>query len=224
MARPADPHAHEALLQAARTEFAQRGVDGARIEDISRRAGLAKGSFYLHFRSKEDAFRELLQRLLGMLEEHARRRCEAEVSCAERIGRLRPADYVRGNPRFEQALEVELAADVELLELCWSMRDLILALDRAGPACQRLVDSFRAKIRAQIVGNAVGKQGEGRLRPDVEPAAVADLLVGGFETLLRRFGHLRSKPDLEAWARSVMLVIYQGAFGPPGPRRKRRSS
>jgi len=40
--------------------FVARGLDGAKVEEISRRAGLAKGSFYRHFESKDDAFRFLI--------------------------------------------------------------------------------------------------------------------------------------------------------------------
>jgi len=215
MPRHADPNAHETLLQAARAEFAQHGLDGARIEDIARRAGLAKGSFYLHFHSKEDVFRELLQRLFGMLEEHARRRTEAEACCIERIGRLRPEDFTRGNRRFEEALEVEIQADVELLEALWNSRDLLSAIDKAGTASQRLIDAFRQKMRDHIVGSAMGRQSQGRMRADADPSAVADMVLGGYETFLRRMAPLKAKPDLQAWVRTVMLVIYQGAFSEP---------
>src|SRR5712692_808680 len=58
MARPADPNAKEAVVAAARAEFARRGLRGARIEDITAACGLSKGAFYLHFESKEALFRE----------------------------------------------------------------------------------------------------------------------------------------------------------------------
>ncbi|MET4926853.1 TetR/AcrR family transcriptional regulator [Streptomyces sp. PSRA5] len=42
-----------ALLAAAETEFAERGVD-ASIADIARRAGVAKGTVFRHFATKEE--------------------------------------------------------------------------------------------------------------------------------------------------------------------------
>ena len=39
----------EAILDAALEEFAAKGYAGARMEDIARRAGVAKGTLYLHF-------------------------------------------------------------------------------------------------------------------------------------------------------------------------------
>ena len=64
MSRPADPLAKSKLLRAAREEFSRAGVADARVEDIARRAGLSKGSFYLHFKSKEEAFQALLDHFL----------------------------------------------------------------------------------------------------------------------------------------------------------------
>ena len=42
--------------------FAELGYEGTTIESIARRAGMAKGSFYLHFHSKEEIFRALMQK------------------------------------------------------------------------------------------------------------------------------------------------------------------
>src|SRR5947209_4911297 len=46
MPRPADPNAKEALVTAARAEFARRGLRGARIEDITAACGLSKGTAF----------------------------------------------------------------------------------------------------------------------------------------------------------------------------------
>jgi AcrR family transcriptional regulator len=53
----------EALLTAAQTVFERDGFFEARIADISKLAGVAHGSFYTHFASKEIIFRELVRRL-----------------------------------------------------------------------------------------------------------------------------------------------------------------
>ena len=74
MGRPARPGLRDALLEAARAEFAARGLERARVEDIARRASASKGAFYLHFESKEQVFEELLQRFMGAFEDQARRR------------------------------------------------------------------------------------------------------------------------------------------------------
>ena len=51
----------EAILSAALEEFSARGFATARLEDVARRAGVAKGTIYLHFRDKETLFQELVR-------------------------------------------------------------------------------------------------------------------------------------------------------------------
>src|SRR4051794_27973484 len=55
VSRVADPKSKSALIRAAEEVFADRGIAGAKVEDIARSAGLSKGAFYLHFESKEAA-------------------------------------------------------------------------------------------------------------------------------------------------------------------------
>lgn len=61
----------EAILDAALEEFAERGYACARMEDIARRAGVAKGTLYLHFGDKEGLFNGLAESALGPLREMA---------------------------------------------------------------------------------------------------------------------------------------------------------
>jgi AcrR family transcriptional regulator len=80
-ARPASPHVakartrarrlersaatREAILAAALDEFAARGFAAARLDDVARRAGVAKGTIYVHFRDKVTLFEELVRSALG---------------------------------------------------------------------------------------------------------------------------------------------------------------
>ncbi|MCY4423901.1 MAG: TetR/AcrR family transcriptional regulator, partial [Acidimicrobiaceae bacterium] len=48
------------LLEAAAAEFAAKGLDGARVDDISLAAGLGKGTIYNYFESKHEVFREVV--------------------------------------------------------------------------------------------------------------------------------------------------------------------
>src|SRR5689334_24051360 len=50
-----------AILAAALAEFAASGFAAARLEDVAKRAGVAKGTIYLHFRDKEALFQELVR-------------------------------------------------------------------------------------------------------------------------------------------------------------------
>ncbi len=57
----------DAILSAALDEFSIRGFEAARLDDVARRAGIAKGTIYLYFRDKESLFQELIRAMLTPL-------------------------------------------------------------------------------------------------------------------------------------------------------------
>jgi AcrR family transcriptional regulator len=64
----------EQILNAALVEFGERGLAGARLEDIAKRAGLSKGTIYLYFPNKEALFREMVRHtVVSKIEESERR-------------------------------------------------------------------------------------------------------------------------------------------------------
>ncbi len=50
------------VYQAAEELFAQNGLQSTRVGDIVAKAGLTQAAFYLYFKSKEDLFRQMLQK------------------------------------------------------------------------------------------------------------------------------------------------------------------
>jgi AcrR family transcriptional regulator len=54
----------DAILAAAFDEFSARGFAATRIDDVARRADVAKGTIYLYFRDKEALFQELVRAML----------------------------------------------------------------------------------------------------------------------------------------------------------------
>ena len=56
--RPADRPAE--ILAAALEVFAARGFQGARLEEVAKRAGVSKGALYLYFETKADLFRAVV--------------------------------------------------------------------------------------------------------------------------------------------------------------------
>jgi AcrR family transcriptional regulator len=50
-----------AIVAAALDEFVARGFTATRLDDVAKRAGVAKGTIYLHFKDKEALFEELIR-------------------------------------------------------------------------------------------------------------------------------------------------------------------
>jgi AcrR family transcriptional regulator len=57
----------EEILAAALEEFSARGFEATRLDDVAKRAGVAKGTIYLYFRDKESLFQELIRAMLTPL-------------------------------------------------------------------------------------------------------------------------------------------------------------
>jgi len=50
-----------AIIEAAMDEFIARGFAATRLDDVAKRAGVAKGTIYLHFKDKEALFEDLIR-------------------------------------------------------------------------------------------------------------------------------------------------------------------
>ena len=57
------------ILGAARAVLIEKGYHRVLLDDVARRAGIAKGTLYLYFRDKEDLFARVLEDVLNRLEE-----------------------------------------------------------------------------------------------------------------------------------------------------------
>ena len=59
--RPAVPDKREAILRAATCVFARNGYFNSKVADIASAAGVADGTVYLYFKSKEEIFGAVLE-------------------------------------------------------------------------------------------------------------------------------------------------------------------
>ncbi|MDC0761274.1 TetR/AcrR family transcriptional regulator [Brevibacillus sp. AG] len=61
---------YQRLMDAALKVFGQYGYDKASIDLLAKEAGYTKGTFYLHFKSKEDFFLEFMDHKLTVYKQH----------------------------------------------------------------------------------------------------------------------------------------------------------
>lgn len=81
-ARPAQ------LLEAAIEVFARRGYAATRIEDVARRAGVAKGTVYVYYKDKEALFQAAVRHLIGPAIEHIEHTIDGFTGSSEELVRL----------------------------------------------------------------------------------------------------------------------------------------
>lgn len=134
----------ERLLEAAQCVFAREGLRGASMERIAAEAGVARATVYAYFADKEDAFRQVCQRLAEQLVETVRTELAAEAPVADRV---RAALLAKHMMTFQVARQSPFAAD------------LMAAKDRlAGPvfaeAERRVVALLEEALRTHGVTDA----------------------------------------------------------------------
>jgi AcrR family transcriptional regulator len=85
-----------ALLDAARSLFAEKGYHGTAAEEIVQRAGLTRGALYHHFEGKKDLFRVVVDKMESEIDE--------EIEAAERAQSSLPEAVTAGYRAFLDAV------------------------------------------------------------------------------------------------------------------------
>ncbi|WP_230628549.1 TetR/AcrR family transcriptional regulator [Sphingomonas sp. Leaf37] len=96
-----------ALLDAAASEFGERGFHEASISAITRRAGVALGSFYTYFDSKDAVFRALVTDLSAQVRDHVAPavRAAGDGIAAERAGLAQFIGFVREHKEIYRIID-----------------------------------------------------------------------------------------------------------------------
>lgn len=201
MPRTSDPTAKIKLLAAAETEFVRHGLDGAKVQEITRRAGLSKGAFYLHFESKDDAFRHLVEAMVARLATFID---ACPVNAAIQI------------PTVDLFLEFWVAQDAAMFDFIWQNRGLVgLLLDGGRSAAYRhLVDEFadRAAGKTRLLLEAGARAGI--YRSDLDLEVTCAFIGGAYDRMARQIVRERQKPDLPALLRQVQILFLRGIASP----------
>lgn len=197
MARPGDPHARIDLLRAAEHVFVERGLRDAKVEEITARAGRSKGSFYLHFQSKEDAFREIVETLLA------------------RLGTI-VEGCVASEPELDELADAWLAGDLEIFEFLWQNRGVMrLCLGGGGGVdFAYLVDEFAERARDNAKAMLERGVSRGYYRADLDVEIVSMLVAGAYDRIAREIVKQTSRPDLRAWLIEVQRFVVLGLASP----------
>ncbi|PSJ39124.1 TetR/AcrR family transcriptional regulator [Allosphingosinicella deserti] len=95
------------LIEAAAAEFGDRGFHEAAITGITQRAGVALGTFYTYFESKEEVFRALVRDMSRATRAHVAEAVKGAPDrlAAERIGLEAFIAFVRQHPELYRIIE-----------------------------------------------------------------------------------------------------------------------
>ncbi len=183
MARPADPLARVSLLTSAEKIFSELGLERAKVEDIARAAGLSKGAFYLHFESKEAAFRQVVESFLARSSELMNCEDTPGQECSEKVS-------------HRDLLTFWLQKDIEIFEYFWINRRLVRMVRACSGSVVYVLDAFQAKHASRVEQLMKSLQDAGTFRTDFDVKLGALVMLGGYHELTNLVVKAEAKPDL----------------------------
>jgi TetR/AcrR family fatty acid metabolism transcriptional regulator len=150
----------EGILDAAVLEIARRGYYGTTVSTIARRAGVADGTIYLYFKSKEDLLVSIFERAMLRFNEEAASIVEAGAGAEDKLRRV-------------VALHLSLLGEDRDLAVIFQVefRHTLHILERLSHSRMRDYLALIARVLEQ------GKE-EGVFRPDLDALLAAKMVFG----------------------------------------------
>jgi TetR/AcrR family transcriptional repressor of nem operon len=175
------PGVREQLVEAALDRFHALGYNGCGVQEITDAAGVPKGSFYNHFKSKEAMLCEVIERYCAdsrveMLEDTSTPPLERLRKHFEYLAKPYPRNgYERG------CLLGNLSA--EMMDASSEVREAV------DGALKRWSDAVAAVLQEA--------QAEGQLRPELRPKVLGRFIVSSWEGALLRMKAAKSHGPLD---------------------------
>lgn len=180
------------ILEAAVRVFADRGFFNATVAEIARAAGVADGTIYLYFKSKDDLLLQLFEEKMAELSLSAQAALAEEQGAPARLKRfiLHHLLAVEKNPELAAVLIVELRQSAQALR----------------PAEKATLAGYLDLI-AEVVRDG---QQKGEIDPGISPGVVKRAIFGALDELA--LGWLRSgrRASLKKTAAEVAEWLVRG--------------
>lgn len=179
----------EKIIQAAIESFSQTGYDRTKMEDISKRLGLSKGTIYLYFKSKEDLF-------LAICEYNIQRSDKEDAGLFVRKENVATdAEQIYDNIRRR-----EQGNDRVMLEM--------VAESARNPKLKKAMYELHAKVHEHVMQNVRTKVEEGFLKKDADAASLAIALVALYDGLaVNRMLGVSDSANKKAWVAMLKAMI-----------------
>ena len=177
-----------AILDAAAAEFGEKGFHESSIVSITIRAGVALGSFYTYFESKEALFKALVQDMSARVRDHV-------------------APVLAERPR--PGVEAEGAALEAFLVFAREHKEIYRIIDEAEFVAPEDWRAHYLNTARRIAERLTAAYGRGELA--VEPSEVHAWAIMGMNVFLGlRFGVMDGSADLGEVAKAANALLKDG--------------
>lgn len=182
----------EAILRAAIKVFANRGYFNSKVADIAGEAGIADGTVYLYFKSKDDILHSIFDRAMTEFIDEGRRQLAEIEDPVERIRRIAQLHLEKLGADRNMAIvfQVELRGSTKFME----------QFSAAG------FGEYLDIIRKTIADG----QASGVFRPDLKPVVGAKILYGALDEMVTNWILSKRSYPLAPMADEVLKVFFGG--------------
>ena len=184
----------EAILRSAIKVFAQKGYFNSKVADVAKEAGIADGTVYLYFKTKDEILHSIFDRAMEEFIAEGRREI-AEIETAD--GRLR---------RVAQLHLEKLGAD----------RDLAIVFQVELRGSTKFMEEFSGGGFAEyldIIRQTISEgQKSGVFRADLKPITAAKILYGALDEMVTNWILSKRKYPLAPMADEVLKVFFGGVL------------
>lgn len=179
----------EKLIEAAKAVFYEKGFHGGSISDITKRAGVGSGTFYIYFDSKISLYRYLLKEYGHRIRANS---SQAIAECTTRKEAER-----RGIRSFFEYVQKDQA----IFNIVWES----LYIDKT------LLDDFYTSFSKFYVSRLTQAQQAGEVR-DIDPDVLSYVLMGITNFVALNSLVLKQEDNIDHLVDEVMKVLETGIF------------
>lgn len=188
---------YERILRAAVKVFARKGFHSSRISEVAREAGVADGTIYLYFRSKDDILIQLFELSMDRLIAQMKQEVAQEDDPLARIRRFAQVQlaYKQQDPDLAEVMGVEIRQSSRFMREYVNRR-------------------FREYIG--ILTDIIEEgQRRGLIRPELNPRVISRSFWGALDEVARYWVLSAAKPfDLQEAGRQLSEVFIRGMQNP----------
>lgn len=186
------PGKREAILRAAIEVFAEKGFFNSKVADVARAAGIADGTVYLYFKSKDEILHSIFDRAMEQFIGEAKKELEPLSDPVEKLQRIAEIHLERlGDDRaLAVVFQVELRGSTKFMQ----------EFSAAGFA--EYLDVIRQTIREG--------QAKGVFRDDIRAVIAAKILYGSLDEMVTNWILSDKRYPLMPLAYEVMKIFLGG--------------
>lgn len=190
--RPVTGDKREAILRAAIRIFAHNGYFNSKVADIASEAGVADGTVYLYFKSKEEILHSIFDRSVEAALEDGRKQLKQITDPREKLRRI------------------------ALLHLEWlgADRDLAVVFQVELRGSTKFMEEFSAAGFAEYLGliRATIEEGQraGVFRPDLNAKVGAKIFYGALDEMATNWILSKRRYKLAPMADQVLDIFLNG--------------